>query len=251
MSRTQASATWSVDGSPPVEFNLPGPPAGDTQSRTKFFETPKVSPGSHILEVVYKGDVSAAPLTLWQLYIDHGGIPDTLNLLEGGEAKGTDMKTAAVGAGLGGALVLVICASIFFFLRFRKRKSYASKNTGSIEYSPVSQPVTHGYVPSIQPYDTSAQVVNASGAQQLVYQISQQTSSETMYSGNRAQVPVTQLAVAPHMRAVPPPIPMRTGKGFVQTRNPTPTPPSSSASGPQSSYGGSSVVPEEHPPVYS
>jgi len=247
MSRVQSSATWSVDGSPPTEFKLPGPPAGDVQYRTKFFETPKLAPGPHILDVVYKGDVSQAPLTLWQLYIDHGGVPDSLSALGGGEAKSSDVKIATVGAALGAALVVAIGALIFLFIRFRKRDS---RKAGSAEYSAIAGPPAREYA-GIQPYDP--QVINASGSQPVLYDPPQQGSHETMYTG-QAHGLVTQPAFTPRTRAVPPALPMRTGKGFVQTRNTrdtvTPTLPSSSL-GPESSYGGSSVAREEHPPVYS
>jgi len=73
MSRTPATGTYSIDGSTPVEFPLTGPPEGTRAFyRTKLFETPELSPGSHIIEVSYRGGSTSAPLTFWQAYVNHG-----------------------------------------------------------------------------------------------------------------------------------------------------------------------------------
>jgi len=73
MSRTPATGSYSIDGGPPIEFPLTGPPQGTKAFyRTKLFETPELSSGSHVIEVNYKGGSTSAPLTLWQAYVNHG-----------------------------------------------------------------------------------------------------------------------------------------------------------------------------------
>ena len=230
-SRVQSSATWSVDGSPPTEFKLPGP---DNQRRTNFFETPKLSPGTHILEVVYNGDHSVAPLTLWQLYIDHGNLPDSFNSTDGpgGETKAADVKMAAVGGGLGAALVLVLGLLIFFVMRYRKRDP--SSKADSAELGADARPHAAAYS-AVRQDDTDGEPIH-----------------ETRYAGHVSKVRPTQRDLALQTRAVPPVLPMRTGKGFIQTRhgavNPD-TPPSNPLQ-PGPSNGGPSFSREEHPPVY-
>ena len=251
MSQIPSSATWSVDGSPPVEFKIPGPSLN--QHRTKIFETPKLTPGTHMLEVVYNGDHSLTPLTLWQLYIDHGGLPDSLNDSTAcGEAKPTDIKMAAVGGGLGAGLVLALGLLIFLFLRYRKRETY--KKDDPAGYSADTPPDAAAYS-AVQQYDPdTAQAANIDA-----YTVgpARQPVNETMYAGHVSRASVPQPGLTLRTRAVPPTLPMRTGKAFVQNRGGTVDTGLGSQSlrsqtlTPGSSDVGSSVAQDEHPPVYS
>lgn len=66
-----SSATYSIDGGPPIVFLLKGFPPGPTSTvyNQIFFTTPELLAGPHLLVVVYQGTGQQTPLTLDSLYV--------------------------------------------------------------------------------------------------------------------------------------------------------------------------------------
>jgi len=188
-------------------------------------------------------------LTLWQLYIDHGGLSGSFDSTEYGEAKPTsDVKMAAVGGALGAALALVLGLLVFFFMRYRKRGSYRKADLAGDSASDRSHGAKYS---AIQRYDADSVPVVRPVAINASSSSTQQPVDESSYAGHVVQVPTTHSS-ALRTRTVSP---TRTGKGFIQTRHgavDNGTPPFDTPVSPgQSYYAGSSLAREEDPPVYS
>lgn len=132
-----SEASYSVDGEDPVFFTVMALPRGVQKVWYHiFFETPTLSRGSHVLEVIHRGQ--SAPLSLDYLIIDDGDIysPTLVNLPP---IRGSDIETgrptpmplpdkskmrigAIVGGAIGGfALVGIVVIIMLFVLKRRKR----------------------------------------------------------------------------------------------------------------------------------
>jgi hypothetical protein len=74
-----SSATYSVDGGPPIFFPLKGlsPGPSNTFYNQFFFTTPELTPGAHSLVVVHQGTAQQTPLTLDFLYVTNTSTPVT------------------------------------------------------------------------------------------------------------------------------------------------------------------------------
>lgn len=156
---TPSPATYSIDGQTPINFLLKGIPANTaTTYNQKFFETAQLSPGSHTLEVVYKGN-NSTPLVLGSLIVQNGTLSSTTSHATTGTAAATG--TAATGSGVstptraksstpGGAIaggviggLALIGLVILGFLLFRQRRKRAAHEQALVstpqpfEYSPL------------------------------------------------------------------------------------------------------------------
>ena len=85
MPRLAGSASWSIDGSPPVTFPLltwtsgfRGTGVNDSIWRHTMLRTPPVPPGEHTLELVNLGSPTTVPLTIDYFLISHGDIDNPM-----------------------------------------------------------------------------------------------------------------------------------------------------------------------------
>lgn len=159
--RLPASATYSIDGSNPVSFQLNGLRENEgTAYNQIFFTTPELKPGPHTLELVHQGSKQQTPLTMHVMYIANnsysGPLPSALPAVNltfpsssnpsgspspsssgtpgGSSASGGSSANAestknstpagAIAGGVIGALALVaLIAFAIFFFRRRKQRS--------------------------------------------------------------------------------------------------------------------------------
>lgn len=82
LSHNASSASYSIDGGPPVSFRLNGlpPTATSTVYNQVFFTTPDLSPGAHSLVVTYLGNNSVTPLVLSHMYVTNVTLPSAPQL---------------------------------------------------------------------------------------------------------------------------------------------------------------------------
>ncbi|KAF4615486.1 hypothetical protein D9613_002592 [Agrocybe pediades] len=154
------TGAYSIDGQPPVSFNLNGTTAKDThvQYSQVFFQTPLLEAKTHTLEVLYQGDATKTPLSLFRLQTQNGTTPSLSSTLSGqrntlslssftsilssatpaasvalsGVKQSKNNKSVLIGGILGG-ICLILGIGIIGFVIFRKhrRHSVNSQNTGS------------------------------------------------------------------------------------------------------------------------
>ncbi|KAF8972207.1 hypothetical protein BDZ97DRAFT_1016956 [Flammula alnicola] len=149
-----ATATYSIDGQPPIPFILNGIAAETTgvQYSQILFQTSSFSPGLHTIGVVYEGNSEATPLSLQTIIIQNGTVPpslpepiETFSLTSDGAAAtsssatvqssqvdnpnpkaGTNSKNigAIVGGVIGGLAVILFAAFAVLLLRERTKRRY-------------------------------------------------------------------------------------------------------------------------------
>ncbi|TFK19862.1 hypothetical protein FA15DRAFT_722806 [Coprinopsis marcescibilis] len=85
-SSNPAMGTYSINGQPPIAFNISGflaaderpsewGPAAYKEFNHMFFQTPELASGSHVMEVIYHGSLREAPLVLNHLLIENDSPP--------------------------------------------------------------------------------------------------------------------------------------------------------------------------------
>jgi len=147
LSHNASSATFSIDGGIPVNFQLQGLPPDPkiaTQYNQVFFQTPdNVPQGNHTLKVVYLG-TSQTPLTVTHMYITNGSAPDSSSTPPppnpGSTSPdtthpGTKSKTpigAIVGGVVGGLVALILVAVLLWLYKRRSRRSTDQSQTISV-----------------------------------------------------------------------------------------------------------------------
>lgn len=84
MPRVAGSGTYSLDGGPPVRFEMPiwtsgfrGQASNDSIFRHTVFITPPITPGHHTLEVINLGNPNTVPLAVHYFLIHHGDVNAT------------------------------------------------------------------------------------------------------------------------------------------------------------------------------
>ncbi|KAH6888342.1 hypothetical protein BKA70DRAFT_1079473, partial [Coprinopsis sp. MPI-PUGE-AT-0042] len=135
--KASTTATYTLDGGPPVTFALRGPGKDeDTIFNQRFFETPPLSPGSHRILVVYGGNQETTPLTLTHLSIE-GANSVSLSALyipsqtsnsssrpNSDQTEAVASTTRPVGAIIGGTVggfAIIVAFTLAIFLLLRRR----------------------------------------------------------------------------------------------------------------------------------
>jgi len=148
MSRTPATATFSIDGGPPTPFELPvysdgyrGMDPGTGRWRVPFLTTPPIVNGGHTLDIVYRGNGATVPLSVDYFLVAHEGAsvtPSTNIRTTTTEGSATNkppkpISLAAIAGGIvGGALVIgLILVVLVVFLRRISRRKYSSVSQDS------------------------------------------------------------------------------------------------------------------------
>lgn len=191
MPRIPGAGTYSVDGGPPVNFEIPtwvsgfrGIDANDSIFRLDVFSTPAVSPGHHTLEVVNLGNASTIPLSIDYFLVHHGDVDETTatavqpntNTNTNGTAVSAGPKTSSSSTGLTnnlpsnpgarksnigiiagaavGALVLIGGACfLFFWVRKRRQAKKVAPSSQWTQYASTgSHPYQHGFPIDTDPY---------------------------------------------------------------------------------------------------
>jgi len=175
-----STGSYSVDGGPSTEFEIPGNPIAGlvdaTLYRVPLFETPTLPRGEHRLDVVFGGP--AMPLVLDYFLVDDGDLfvtdaralddlDDGAGNIAGGGGAGaepSDKKTpvgAIVGGVVGGVAGLALIGALVFLLllRRRRKKVRAAEEHGLPDkYSYEDEPFVQslGYSPpSPAPFELS------------------------------------------------------------------------------------------------
>ena len=140
MPRVPSTATWSIDGSRPMEVTIPayadgfrGLPSNTTRFRVNLFETASVPPGNHTLEITHLGSPSSVPFSFDYLIVHHGNLsnqpgtptgtpnPGTTNDGQGMDPHPKKSSTIPiVGGVVGGVVVLLLIGLLIFFWRKRQ-----------------------------------------------------------------------------------------------------------------------------------
>ncbi|KAH6902396.1 hypothetical protein BKA70DRAFT_671133 [Coprinopsis sp. MPI-PUGE-AT-0042] len=146
-----STATYSIDGRPPVTFVVPGlgrntllPMFGQS-----FFKVSNLGSGVHELIVTYNGQ--AAPLAFDHLRVEDGDIIQTALTREvggdnspgGGNSSGGGKKApigAIVGGAVGGAVLLLALLALVLFMKKRKKKQRAEAAAAAAVYVPPHSP---------------------------------------------------------------------------------------------------------------
>jgi hypothetical protein len=155
--RYNSTATYSVDGEEPVEFDVMGLPSNIDEALYYFplFETPPLSQGEHTLEVVHKGP--GAPLVFEYFLIDNGDIVQPEGLVlefndsnepyppnpsrPGGRKKSP--TSAIIGGAVAGIVVLsIIAILLYFYMKRKKSNSPKQSFHPDIVHSPM-EPNSH------------------------------------------------------------------------------------------------------------
>ena len=125
-----STGTYSIDGGPPVSFNISGLLFDwTTRYQQPIFSTPTLSPGQHNITVKYLG--SSTPLNLEYLLVQDGdilftgaGAPPNMDVIDGHGVAGNGgtSKGVIIGAAVGGVAFLGLLVVIFFLLRTLRRR---------------------------------------------------------------------------------------------------------------------------------
>lgn len=155
MPRVEGSASYSIDGAPPVVFQLPThlrhSKADDVRFSISTLSTPPIRLGLHTLELVNLGNSTTVPLSIDTLSISHGSseamlvTPEAFNdatvnpavsaeaapapqwrLMEKRSTSSPNIVAPIVGGIVGGAAVLV-CAAIIIYCWWSRRKDREPK----------------------------------------------------------------------------------------------------------------------------
>ncbi|KAF4614928.1 hypothetical protein D9613_002589 [Agrocybe pediades] len=157
------TGTYSIDGQPPVSFNLNGTAAKDTgmQFNQVFFQTSLLEGKNHTIEVSYQGDATKTPLSLSVLQVQHGAnilsssttsslqsstssfissTSGTVTATSSSQNKsGSTHAGAIIGGTLGGvATILVICALVLIIVGRRRRTDSNHDGAASSSRPPTS-----------------------------------------------------------------------------------------------------------------
>ncbi|KAF8880149.1 hypothetical protein BD779DRAFT_1099467 [Infundibulicybe gibba] len=134
--RPTSNATYSIDKANPVVFRLPSGSPGENLTNQVFFTSPTLSPGSHSLEVTYKGNSAMPPLTLSYLIVTNNvsetSQPPTVSSTATTSTNKPSVPTTSInkpsvptpiGAIIGGVIggIALFCL-VAFFLRRRSRQ---------------------------------------------------------------------------------------------------------------------------------
>ena len=173
MPRVPSIATWSIDGSRPVQVTIPpyvdnfrGLPSSNTRFRVNLFETASVTPGSHTLELTFLGNASTVPFSFDYLLVHHGnlsgspgpstgsptpGSGDTSNP-QGADPPSNKSKTISIVGGIvGGVVGIILIGLLVFFIRRRRKRQANAWGQRPIDepWNPVASPYfTTGISPS-------------------------------------------------------------------------------------------------------
>ena len=148
-----STATYSLDGGPPVRFTVPGlAPDGFLQLYEQpFFTVQNLDPEAvHEIEVTYHG--TSAPLVFSYLQVDGGEIIQSLVRREPAAKKAPVGPIA--GGVVGGVVFLLVLLGLVLLLRRRNRRK-AAKAAAAVDLSIASPPerplVTYEISPLVLP----------------------------------------------------------------------------------------------------
>ena len=160
------TATYSIDGQTPTSFSLGGGATGELLNQI-MFQTPRLSSGSHRLDVVYQGNSQSTPLTLNVLIVQPRE-SSTSSILSGSGIQTTDTRASGlltslisaattlpsgnsahnssnigpiIGGVVGGLVLLVLAIFGCFFFR-RRRMENTNEIVEPRVVEPFNQPPT-------------------------------------------------------------------------------------------------------------
>ncbi|KAF8202980.1 hypothetical protein BJ912DRAFT_335967 [Pholiota molesta] len=125
-----SSATYSIDGQPPVGFSIVDIQTGTMPNNTPFFVSGKLMPGQHIVTVVNQGNASDIPLGLKYLIVQpSAGFDDTNGTATATTApsanSGSPTKHSStariIGVPVGVVVGLLVLGFLLLFLRRRRQ----------------------------------------------------------------------------------------------------------------------------------
>ncbi|TFK23470.1 hypothetical protein FA15DRAFT_620792 [Coprinopsis marcescibilis] len=180
-----STATYSLDGGPPVAFNFSGPPSTFTLRYQTYFEIDSLSPEPHTLIVTHQGP--STPLTLDYFLVEDGDflIPSNpLRVLpssstpsatpsrtaEPEASTSSDSPTGAIAGGVVGGVVIIVALGFIFFLlkrrdrRIELRANSATTYTQPIVYTPPPAATHFSHYPQISTSMNSGNVGNFTGS---------------------------------------------------------------------------------------
>ncbi|KAJ7076462.1 hypothetical protein B0H15DRAFT_805602 [Mycena belliarum] len=130
-----SSASYSIDGGPPVKFTLPGlPEQSVTQYNVIMLTTNTLTPTAHNLVITYEGSGTQTPLVAATFYVTNTSAPasapaaSTAASESSATPSSTTLKngtpTAAIAGGTVGVLAaLALIAGLVFWCHRRRRRS--------------------------------------------------------------------------------------------------------------------------------
>ncbi|KAJ7753542.1 hypothetical protein B0H16DRAFT_1418692 [Mycena metata] len=129
------SASYTIDGGPPVAFNVTGKlnPAdgpGPVRFNLLLFTTPALTNGPHTLVITHGGDIDHAPLFVGAFYVTATNAPSS-------SKRGISAGTIT-GAVVGAVVFLASLLATFYLCRRKRRRRDADAEKPTIE--PYSSP---------------------------------------------------------------------------------------------------------------
>ncbi|KAJ6591273.1 hypothetical protein DFH09DRAFT_1026333 [Mycena vulgaris] len=131
-----SSASYTIDGGPPVSFVLNGLPAQSaTVYNSLLFTTNALTSATHNLVVTYAGDSTKTPLVVSTFYVTNTSTPSSTTSTPPPASQSADLSTtpvtrtkstptAAIAAGTVGVLVLLaLIVGLLFWCRRRRRQT--------------------------------------------------------------------------------------------------------------------------------
>jgi hypothetical protein len=142
------SATYTVDGQDPINFDVPISPNNNTYFNQLFFETGQFPFGQHTLEVTYFGNTTTAPLVLnYFVQQDASSSNTTTSVPSDTSSSSSPRKStnAIIGGVIGGVVFISLLVALFFFIRRRNNRKAEEELSEKIYIDPaleVADPFT-------------------------------------------------------------------------------------------------------------
>ncbi|KAJ7768696.1 hypothetical protein DFH07DRAFT_301220 [Mycena maculata] len=196
-----SSASYTIDGGPPVNFALNGLPAQSaTVYNTLFLTTNTLTPETHNLVVSYDGDSAETPLVVGSFFVTNVSTPSSSTTTTSASSTASaDLsttpaaatKSTPVGAIAGGIVgcvaVLALIVGLVFWCRRRRRSVAAdTRRTSANPFTMAAAETLPASVAGAQYASTSSALYSSTGGAQYSYSAvgSQHARPETLGSSS-------------------------------------------------------------------